>query len=208
MPNNRFMEQTTYGKRLHEAAREDFRRFWSSYRYFVTFIAVFLSPAILQIFRHGFRSIINLRETLVNGLVGFVLSIIGTYAIAIWRGAEALDSGLQKDISKHKHSLAEMQESLNDAARIAAERRLVKPSLSLASGSRQSPISLMMRWSQGGGEGSGPVSVTPVTLTMENEGESTIKVLAFRLFRSSSKSYRRPSRSRRRFTKGKPVVGG
>jgi hypothetical protein len=41
---------------------------------------------------------VNLQETLVNGLAGFFVSLIGTYLIAMRKGAEALDSQQTKTI--------------------------------------------------------------------------------------------------------------
>jgi hypothetical protein len=36
--------------------------------------------------------VLELRETLENGLIGLVISTVGTYFIAVWKGAELIDS--------------------------------------------------------------------------------------------------------------------
>jgi hypothetical protein len=81
---------STYGERLHKAARREWKTFWSGYRAFVTIVAI-LSPIIIQILRHGVRSVVNVDETLANGFIGLCVSLVGTYLIAIRKGAENLD---------------------------------------------------------------------------------------------------------------------
>src|ERR1035441_2278112 len=84
-----------YGKRLHRAARLEFRKFWSDYRLWVFAASAFLAPIALQAARHGMRSVLNVGETLENGLLGAVFSLVGTYLIAMRKGAETLDAGQQ-----------------------------------------------------------------------------------------------------------------
>ena len=51
-----------------------------------------MAPIALQAARHGVRSVLNVGETLENGLLGAVFSLVGTYLIAMRKGAETLDA--------------------------------------------------------------------------------------------------------------------
>jgi len=84
--------EPTYGKRLRAVAWQQFRGFWSAFRNWVTFASTCLAPLALQIARHGWRSLVSLEETLVSAIVGLGVSLVGTYVIAVWKAAEALDA--------------------------------------------------------------------------------------------------------------------
>jgi hypothetical protein len=120
-----------------------------------------------------------------SDLVKIVLTVIVSYAIVtigayIW-------SALRVPAAMHSEQEAVIAD-LRETARLELERRSPKPSLTLVPGSRQKPTSLRMQWSQGGGVGRGPISVTPIHLILENDGQEAIKVIAFRLFRPTEPS--------------------
>jgi hypothetical protein len=91
--------KSTYGTRLRAAARSEFTNFWSSYRNWVWFASTCLVPIALQISRHGWRSVLQLNETLENGFIGLIVSLIGTYLIAVWKGAVAIDTEREVEFS-------------------------------------------------------------------------------------------------------------
>jgi hypothetical protein len=105
------MEQMPYGKRLHAAARRDFRRFWSDYRWWLTIVGFFNLPIIVQVI-HRKNTLIDWGLACIYALVSLSLSLLGSYAIAMRRGAEALDSQQSKMIS----DLAEQNSKLHDVA--------------------------------------------------------------------------------------------
>lgn len=92
-------------------ARE-FEGFWSVYRNWVTFATVFLVPVGIQIFRHGWRSVVNFDETLANGFIGLVASLAGTYTFAIWKGAESLDAGLRSELSERDQKIISQEQTI------------------------------------------------------------------------------------------------
>ena len=99
------METQNYGKRLHQSAGREFKQFWSSYRYWATFSSVFLSPIVWQVIRHGAHSVVNVGETLVSALVGLIISMGGTYLIAMRKGAETLDSNWHTQVGEKQDLL-------------------------------------------------------------------------------------------------------
>ncbi len=88
--NTQFIEPS-YGERLHTTARKELRKFWSDYRWWVTIASAVIAPILAQILRHGIHSVYGIRETIENGLIGLVISLVGTYLIAMRKGAEVLD---------------------------------------------------------------------------------------------------------------------
>src|SRR5579862_177654 len=98
-------EEASYGKRLHRSARAELRKFWSDYRIWLTFVSVIIAPILIQAFRHGWRSVLNLKEAVENGIIGLVISLVGTYLIAIRKGAESLDGELRHVIEDRDQSI-------------------------------------------------------------------------------------------------------
>jgi len=49
-----------------------------------------------------------LSETLENGVVGLVASLIGTYVIATWKGAESMDTVLREKVAESERTIALM----------------------------------------------------------------------------------------------------
>ena len=97
--NCRWMDQeTSYAKRLRRAATGEFKAFWTAYRNWVTIASFFVSPTLIQIIRHGWRSMVNLDETVTNGALGLIVSLGGTYLIAIFRGAKSIDATQRNEI--------------------------------------------------------------------------------------------------------------
>jgi hypothetical protein len=109
--------ELTYGKRLRKAAGKEFTGFWSSYRNWATFATVFLVPVGIQIARHGWCSVLNLEETFTSGAIGLVVSMVGTYLIGVWKGAEALDAGLRVTIEDRNQTVAERDREIQEKAR-------------------------------------------------------------------------------------------
>jgi hypothetical protein len=106
--------ETAYGKRLHRKARTEFRKFWSDYRCWVAFASAFVTPVLLQIVRHGWRSLLNIDETLTSGFVGLALSLAGTYVIAMRKGAEILDTEQRSRTTAAEAENQRLNSVLND----------------------------------------------------------------------------------------------
>src|SRR5262249_4781655 len=95
-----------------------------SYRYSATIASAFVAPVLIQITRHGVRSMGNLADTLVNAFWGLVLSMILTYIVALRRGAENLDTELirrSKEITDENSKLIEECERLRKPKRTPAQ---------------------------------------------------------------------------------------
>ncbi len=116
---NEIME-LAYGKRLRAAARIEFRSFWSAYRYWLVF-APWAVAVVVHIVLHGFSNVGNLVETLVIGVGGFALSILGTYVIAMRKGAEVLDAQRHDDLSARDRTITELSAKLEDSRRDPSE---------------------------------------------------------------------------------------
>jgi hypothetical protein len=69
------MMEQTYRKRLSVAAWEDFSKFWSAHRYWVTFASLFLSPLLVQALRSGLHSLLSVQNILESAALGIALSI-------------------------------------------------------------------------------------------------------------------------------------
>jgi hypothetical protein len=104
--------EQTYGKRLHRAAREDFRKFWSGHRVWVT-VATLISPFLMQWKNHGWGSLLTAQDTLESGGLALGLSIVGNYLIALWGGASSLDAGLQETIVDKEAELAQHKDKIS-----------------------------------------------------------------------------------------------
>ena len=114
--------ESNYGKRLHKAARQDFRKFWSTHRLWATLstLAVTVSVIGIQVAYRGVGSMANVEQTIVNGVVGLGIALIGNYLIAMRRGAESLDSGLRNEIHEKNSALQDRtKENLKLQARLA-----------------------------------------------------------------------------------------
>ena len=115
-----------YGKRLHSAARREFRTFWSDYRCWAWFAPTVLCPLLLQVIRHGWHSMVNLDETITNAVVGLAMALVGTYLIALRSGAQAIDTGLQNEISQRDSSIGELNLDVQQKA-LAIQKLNEKP---------------------------------------------------------------------------------
>jgi hypothetical protein len=96
------LSEPTYGKRLHAAARKDFKAYWSAHRWWATSVTLTVSclAIVIQILYQGAGSMANIEQTAVTGIVGLAVSLIGNYLISMRRGAEALDGGRISEIEK------------------------------------------------------------------------------------------------------------
>jgi hypothetical protein len=106
--------EQTYGKRLHKAAREDFKNFWSRHRVWVT-IATLTSPFLVQSKNHGWRSLLTSRETFESVGLALGLSLIGNYLIALWGGARSIDTALRGDLAKKTQDIQRLTPRRNQA---------------------------------------------------------------------------------------------
>ena len=68
-------EPEPYEKRRHRAARQEFKKFWTAYRYW-TIAASFIASLALQFTRSISRTQMNLQDILINGLLGAPLALI------------------------------------------------------------------------------------------------------------------------------------
>jgi hypothetical protein len=85
------MEEIPYKERLRVAARTDFKKFWSDYRWWITVVGFFNLPLIVQgLF--GKHSMIDFGVACIYALISLIFSLLGSWAIAMRRGAEVLDS--------------------------------------------------------------------------------------------------------------------
>ncbi len=105
------MTDTPYGKRLQAAAQTDFRKCWSDYRWWLTIVGFFNLPIIVQLV-HGENTLINWGLACLYALISLIFSLLGSYAIAMRRGAEVLDSQKNKTIS----DLTEQNSRLDELA--------------------------------------------------------------------------------------------
>jgi len=89
----------SYGKRLHRAARKDFKTFWSAHRRWSTFIALLATVAgvLLQMVFLGVGSVARVELTVTTAVASLIVSLIGHYLIAMRRGAEMLDTELRNE---------------------------------------------------------------------------------------------------------------
>jgi hypothetical protein len=100
-----------YGKRLRQAASQEYKRFWSGYRCLVT-ISGLSAPVVVWALRGGGR-MLSFVEVIESGTVGLSLSLIGTYLYSRRKGAENLDAGLHQEIESHRSSAVGLQERVN-----------------------------------------------------------------------------------------------
>jgi hypothetical protein len=119
--------EPSYGKRLHAAARKDFKAFWSAHRWWSSIITVVSAGAavLLQIAILGTGTVANLALTLSVAVGGLLISLIGNYLISMRRGAEQIDTGLQQQIKENDLALAESGQNIK-----TLQERLAKPPLS------------------------------------------------------------------------------
>lgn len=112
-------------------------------------------------------------EAIESGAIGLGLSVAGTYLYSRRKGAESLDTAWHDENDK-----------LKEAARIEAGRRLVKVSVSLkvAPGTKSQR---QMTWKQGNGTITTLVAMPEVTLSILNEGETTIRIVGCKILRVS-----------------------
>jgi ABC-type transport system involved in cytochrome c biogenesis permease subunit len=64
---------------------------WTSYRWWLTLSATF-STVYLQIARHGWRSVVTLKDVVVNAAGGAITTFIGSFIISLFRSPVLLDS--------------------------------------------------------------------------------------------------------------------
>jgi hypothetical protein len=86
--------EPSYGKRLHKAARKDFKNFWSVHRWWTVLVSIMSAGVgvLIQVAILGTSSVLNLELTVTTAAGALVVSLIGNYIIAMRRGAEALDA--------------------------------------------------------------------------------------------------------------------
>jgi len=130
--------ESNYGKRLHKAARQEFRKFWSAHRLraILSTLAVTVSVIGIQV---AYRGVGSVEQTIVSGVVGLGVSLIGNYLIAMRRGAESLDSGLRDEI--HEKNSALQNQTKENRKRQA---RLVVRPISLIERNRRTEVEQKM----------------------------------------------------------------
>ncbi|MEO7143686.1 MAG: hypothetical protein ABI165_09315, partial [Bryobacteraceae bacterium] len=79
--------EETYGKRLHAAARKEFRSFWSDYRWWLWIVGMVNFPLLVSAIRHLRGSMFDLGVALIYSGLSLVVSMAGTYAIAMRKAA-------------------------------------------------------------------------------------------------------------------------
>jgi len=111
--------KATYGKRLRKAAREDFVKFWSAHRSWVTLVTLLVasSAVAIQVLYRGVGSMANVEQTLVTGLVGLVVSMAGNCIISTWRGAKNLDANLHDEIKHRDGTISERENDIQEKER-------------------------------------------------------------------------------------------
>ena len=114
------MVNSTYARRLRTAARDDFSKFWTAHRYWVTFVSFLLAPMMFQLTTTGWEKMRPL-DIVESAGIGIVLSVIGNSLIALFKGAESLDSDLHGEIQKRDGMIAEYERSLQKPQRTPAE---------------------------------------------------------------------------------------
>jgi|SRR5579862_4339088 len=126
--------EATYGKRLHKAARKDFKSFWSAHRWWSALISLISAGAgvLIQMAILGTGSVVNLALTLSIALGFLLLSLIGNYLISLRRAAEALDTGLREEIRTKESALLELSKD-----NLTLRQRLDNPPLSPVEQSRR-----------------------------------------------------------------------
>ena len=105
------MEEIPYEKRLHAAAWKDFRGFWSDYRWWLTIVGFFNLPLVVQIIR-GIHTMFDFGVACAYGLGSLIFSLLGSYAIAMRRGAESLDTCRKEQIGQRDKELSVEMESV------------------------------------------------------------------------------------------------
>jgi hypothetical protein len=103
--------ELSYGKRLRNAAHQDFWNFWSSHRMWVTF-STLVTPFLIQAETHGWNSLLTLRETLESAAFALGLSLAGNCLIALWGGAKSLDAGLRSIIQQQEHMISDRDKQI------------------------------------------------------------------------------------------------
>lgn len=87
------------GTRLRRASYEEFKKFWSAYRWWVAIVGLFSLPLTVQVVRHR-RSMLDLEEPLVYSVITLVISLAGTYAIAFYKGAVELITAQAAEVTR------------------------------------------------------------------------------------------------------------
>jgi cell division protein FtsB len=98
------MEMIPYGKRLHAAARTDFKRFWSDYRWWITIVGFFNLPLVIQVVL-GKHTMVDFGVACIYAVISLIFSLLGSYVIAMRRGAESLDTHWQQRIGQRNEQL-------------------------------------------------------------------------------------------------------
>src|SRR5260370_415012 len=100
-------QELNYGKRLHKAAREYFKAFWSAHRLWATFanaIAPLVLVAILATLRRS-GNMVSVPWIVTIAVASVVISLFGNYIISMWRGAKTLDVGLHGQIEQRDKTI-------------------------------------------------------------------------------------------------------
>jgi hypothetical protein len=120
------LNEPTYGKRLHAAARKDFKAYWSAHRWWASGVTLIVASLaiVIQIVYQGAGSMANLEQTAVTGIIGLAVSLVGNYLISMRRGAEALDIDRISEIEKRDTGNREILEA--SAAQSSELRRKIE----------------------------------------------------------------------------------
>lgn len=104
--------ESTYRDRLRLASRKEFRKLWTDFRWWLSIVGLFNLPIIVQVAR-GKRGMLDLGEAVGYGLISLVVSLAGSYAIAMRSGAAALDGIHQSALQSSKDEVDKLEEKLS-----------------------------------------------------------------------------------------------
>jgi hypothetical protein len=107
--------QEEYGRRLRRAARLEFHKFWSAYRWCMT--AVGLVSAVIPgglrlLYKVG--TVYDVLAALGLSLLVFLASAGGCYIIAMRKGAEALDAAQGNSLIQAQQDARELRQEINN----------------------------------------------------------------------------------------------
>jgi hypothetical protein len=117
--------ELTFGERVRAAAVQDFKKFWSAYRYWVTFVGMLLAPLLVRAVRQGLSKM-TIGDLLLSALFGLCLSLAGTWIIALWKGAESLDAALRNELTKRDTKILSYETAHHKPQRTPAEHHRYK----------------------------------------------------------------------------------
>ncbi len=95
-----------YKQRLRIAAWKEFRGFWSDYRLYLGLVGLVSVPSLAAYLQNR-GSMFDVGTAAIYSLLSLTAGLIGTYAIAIRKGAEAIDSEVQRELATANNQIAE-----------------------------------------------------------------------------------------------------